>query len=565
MNKARKKFIMFAELAIVLLLALLLSVINVINFAMAAEEADTITKQISQSNGYVRGGENPNQNNNPAPGAQFSGDTQKDSSSSVQAEPDSNSENTEVIQNKGESSDLQGSFNQQSESEKPDGEPPQIPDGEIPNDQPPQMADGEMPNDQPPQMADGEMPNDQPPQMPDGQMPEWQPPRTQENGTTVNNVITTATYPTANTNNTSENGDTSIPDKKSFKPSGTGNNGGFHLNNRGNMMGPNSAEMSSSLRYFTYAFDENGNAEKISFRISAVTEEEALEWASSLVDGSTGWTNITYRYRVYTDNDKTYVTVIDQSRELWPCYRILIITVIGGIVVVLLSLILLVLMGKKMFKPVEDADRKQKQFIAKLENEFKMPLTIINANTETLEREGGSNEETKSINKQVKRMTRLVKELGALTVLEDADKAISKINLSDYVVAMLENNRTKFVKKNITLEYDIDSEVVFSGDEESFRRVVDELISNSLKFSVSRAGFTLNKQNDRIKFYLTNDTNLPDGSCDQIFDRFTTLENNVETGGAGLGLSYVKDIVRSHNGRVNAEVKDGIMNIRIDL
>ncbi len=547
---------MFAELAIILLLAVLLSVINVINFAMAAEEADTITKQISQSNGSVRGGGNENQNNNSSPDAQISGGTQTDTSSDNLTEPNSNSENTEVIQDKAESSDMQDTANGQPEGEMPGGEPPQMPEGEMPGGEPPQMPEGEIPGGEPPQMPEGEMPGGEPPQMPEGNIPP------------ENNVITTATSPTTSTDNTAESSDTSVPEKKSYKPSGTnanGNNGGFRLNNKGNMMGPNSTEMSSSLRYFTYAFDEDGNGEKVSFRISAVTEEEALEWASSLVNGSTGWTNITYRYRVYTNNGKTYVTVIDQSRELWPCYRILIITVIGGIVVVLLSLLLLVFIGKKMFKPVEDADRKQKQFIAKLENEFKMPLTIINANTETLEREGGTNEETKSINKQVKRMTRLVRELGALTVLEDTDKSMSKIDLSDYVIASLENSRKKFVEKRITLEYDIESEVVLSGDEESFRKVVDELISNSLKFSVSKASFILNKQNDRIRFYLSNDTKLPDGSCDQIFDRFTTLENNIETGGAGLGLSYVKDIVRSHNGRVSAEVKDGIMNIRIDL
>ena len=61
-------------------------------------------------------------------------------------------------------------------------------------------------------------------------------------------------------------------------------------------------------------------------QISAVTEEEALSWARSLRgENKRGWTRGVYRYRVYKTNHITYVTVIDQSRELLPCFRILLI------------------------------------------------------------------------------------------------------------------------------------------------------------------------------------------------------------------------------------------------
>ena len=63
----------------------------------------------------------------------------------------------------------------------------------------------------------------------------------------------------------------------------------------------------------------------------------------------------------------------------------------------------------------------------------------------------------------------------------------------------------------------------------------------------------------------TNDTSLADGSIDQIFDRFTTLENAKDKNTVGLGLSYVKDIVKAHNGRVSANVKDNIFTLEIAL
>lgn len=123
----------------------------------------------------------------------------------------------------------------------------------------------------------------------------------------------------------------------------------------------------------------------------------------------------------------------------------------------------------------------------------------------------------------------------------------------------------KFDEKGIELNQDIQPDVIFRGDEEGIRKVISELISNSVKFALSKATFSLKKQNERIKIVQMNDTDLPNGSCDQIFDRFTRLDNATDKEGAGLGLSYVKDIVKAHNGRTSAKVNNGIFTITIDL
>ena len=46
-DKVRKKFVLYAELSVFILLTVLLSVINVINFTMVAEDADHMTEAIS--------------------------------------------------------------------------------------------------------------------------------------------------------------------------------------------------------------------------------------------------------------------------------------------------------------------------------------------------------------------------------------------------------------------------------------------------------------------------------------------------------------------------------------
>ncbi len=421
MNKARNRFILLTELIIILLLSLLLTVINVLNFTMAADDADFLTAQIAQRHGVL----DPSQNPEP--------------------------ENTEADAQK------QG---------------------------------------------------------------------------------------------ISDNPQTKKP---------------FRLDNgRFGSMGPNSPEMNSSLRYFTFAFDKEDKASVVEFRMSSVSQTEAEEWARSLLGGTTGWTNVSYRYRVYQDGKQTFVTVIDQSRELWPSYRILIISLVGGGIFIILSFVLAHIIGRKLFKPLEEADRKQKLFIAQLENEFKMPLTIINADTETLERQSGTNLQTQSINKQVKRMTRLVKDLGTLSLFEETESK-TKTDISDLLTAMLENSRSAFSERNLTLTHTIEPNITLNIIDETAQKLLRELIDNALHFSVSQASFTLQKHNDRIKLIQSNDTTLPNGNYDQIFDRFVRLDNAANISGTGLGLAYVKSIMQSHNGRLSAVVKNGTMIITLDL
>jgi len=332
-------------------------------------------------------------------------------------------------------------------------------------------------------------------------------------------------------------------------------------------MGPNSPEMNSSMRYFTYSFDENGNAQKVVFKMSSYSEEEAKKWAESLINNAspTGWTNTTYRYRIFEDNEVKMVTVIDEGRELYTSYRILIISLVGGAVMLLLGLLFLHFLGKRLFKPLEESDRKQKQFISGIESSFKMPLTIISANTEYIERQNGPTSQTDIINNQVRKMNSLVKDLGSLTIFDEQEKTETRMNLSDTLIRIIDTRREAFEERKIQTELDIDPDIIIDADDQAIKKAFAEIADNSIEFSLTKAVFELKKNNDRIRICVKNDTDLPNGTYDQVFDRFTKLKNAENKEGRGLGLSYVKDVFHAHNARVSARVSDGSFIIRIDL
>ena len=363
-----------------------------------------------------------------------------------------------------------------------------------------------------------------------------------------------------------------LAENQGLFPGQRGMENGMRMNMRGGRpaqmgpMGPDSPEMAASMRYFTFAFDDSGNAERVAFFISAVSEEDALSWAKSLLsEGETGWTATTYRYRVYELNGRTYVTVIDQGRELLPSYRILIISLIGLGAGLAVSCLVLMAIGRRLFAPLEEADRKQKRFIAQVEREFKAPLTVINANTEIMERQSGETDETRSINRQVKRMTALVKDLASLGVYEEGDMTRTELDLSALAMAAADAARPDFEARGRQIRLNAAGKVMVRGDSEALSDLFVELVDNAKKFSLSWAELSVRREADRVAIIATNDTALPAGSVDQVFDRFTRLSNARDLPGVGLGLARAKEIVALHNGRASARVADGVFTLRINL
>ncbi len=346
-------------------------------------------------------------------------------------------------------------------------------------------------------------------------------------------------------------------------PQNAKRNGGFRMG----PMGPDSPEMDASLRYFTIAFSSDGSAaETVAFRMSAVTESEAREWTSGLLKESAGWTRGTYRYRVYRIQDRVFVTVIDQGRELLPSYRILLISAAGEILCPVLCWFALRGIGKKLYAPIEEAERKQKNFIRNANREFRLPLTIIGGNTELAERTYGPDDRTRSTRRQLAKLNELVSRLESLRMYDDETASPSDVPLSLLLADALEREEKSFSARGLELSKEIGPDIRIQADPEAMNRMIDEIIGNAVKFAVTKASFVLKREGGHVLLEAGNDTTLPDGSVNQVFDRFTTLEEpDSGKAGAGLGLSHVKEIVQAHQGRVSAQVADGVFLLRISL
>ena len=194
-------------------------------------------------------------------------------------------------------------------------------------------------------------------------------------------------------------------------------------------------------------------------------------------------------------------------------------------------------------------------------------LTLDRTNITALRylREMGETEQTQSINRQVRRMTALVKDLATFAVFDDTDASRNRCDLSAMAMAAADVTRSQYGEKGDLLRLDVGEHITVTGDSEAMGDMLIELMDNAMKFAETWAQVTITEQNGRVCIVAANDTKLPDGPVDQAMDRFTRLDNARDLPGVGLGLSHVKEIVRFHTGRVNAKVVDGVFTLTVNL
>lgn len=330
--------------------------------------------------------------------------------------------------------------------------------------------------------------------------------------------------------------------------------------------GPGQEGMMESLRYFTYDVTSNSFIVK---NMDYIEEEEASTWAIALSKGaSIGWSNSTYRYRVYNDKNSVYVTVIDQGRELSPSYRILTLSLITGGVGLVVILLLAILISKRITKPIEDSVNKQKRFVKDASLALKTPVSVISIDNQTLVNQFGQSEMNLSINAQVKKLIDLQNQLEALDVISSKDAFKEEVNLSNLLKDVSLPYLLPFEDNHKKLEIEIEDGITLFADRQMLRKAFVEILDNALKYSESDAKLRLSKMDERIEILFENDAKgIPNGSLDQVFEPFYKLDYQDQSAyqGAGMGLTVVADIVKAHKGRIFAFGKEDRFLLKIEF
>lgn len=325
-----------------------------------------------------------------------------------------------------------------------------------------------------------------------------------------------------------------------------------------------SPEAPYETRYFTALLDSEGAiiATNTGF-IAAITTEEAADYAKKAFSGgkNSGFDG-NYKYSAVPYNGETLIVFLDCSRDLATFRSFLATSALVSFVGIAAVFLLVLIFSKAAVKPIAQSYEKQKRFITDAGHEIKTPLTIIGANTEVLELEGGENEWTRSIKGQVGRLTALTADLIALSRMDEENSPLqmTDFSLSDAVMETMEGFAALAKSRGKALTLQVESGISYHGNESAIRQLVSILGDNALKYASDAITISLQRQhkNSRLCFYNAVEE-IKCGNLDVLFERFYRRDSsrNSETGGHGIGLSVAKAIATAHKGRITAESPDG--------
>lgn len=209
----------------------------------------------------------------------------------------------------------------------------------------------------------------------------------------------------------------------------------------------------------------------------------------------------------------------------------------------------------------------KQDFISTLSHELKTPLTSIMMGASMLEEDTilkNKNESEKiieTLQEDSQKLLNMIDNLLRLTELENEQTYLS-LELTD-IAEIVNNSIRSFVtialSKNIKIYLEKQKNLsLFNIDREKFFWVVNNLISNAIKYSVYGGEIYILLETNKDSLILTvkdfgigiSPENIP-----KIFDKF--YRGNDTSNGTGLGLPLSKQIVELHNGTITCDSKVG--------
>jgi len=215
-------------------------------------------------------------------------------------------------------------------------------------------------------------------------------------------------------------------------------------------------------------------------------------------------------------------------------------------------------------------DDMRKEFVANVSHELRTPLTTVKSYTETLIEGAIEDREIALdflgiIDSEADRMAFLVRDLLQLTRFDNKQVRldITEIEMNEFLNITVRQNKIHAEAKNQELTFEpYPHDVVIYGDRDRVGQVVNNIVTNAIKYSLEQAQIRIYIGEDAQYYKISvRDTGMGISREDlpRIFERFYRVDKarSRAMGGTGLGLAIAKEIMEGHGGRLTAESEYG--------
>lgn len=222
----------------------------------------------------------------------------------------------------------------------------------------------------------------------------------------------------------------------------------------------------------------------------------------------------------------------------------------------------LALSFNEMAYELNKLEEMRRKFISDISHDLRTPLTTINGFVKaildgTIEKEK-QKKYLEIVSEESERLTKLTNDILDLSRIQSREVPLEKtdFDINELLINEIDKFEEKILNKGINIKINLSKEnSIVNGDIGQITRVIYNLLDNGIKFCNENGLIKIETlaKNDKIYVSIMNTgSEINSEDISRIWDRFHKIDisRGKDKTGSGLGLSIVKEIIKSHDEKI---------------
>ena len=228
----------------------------------------------------------------------------------------------------------------------------------------------------------------------------------------------------------------------------------------------------------------------------------------------------------------------------------------------------------QMAASLEEQQQVRRDFIANAAHELRTPLTNLKGYLEAL-RDGVAPADRATFESLLEEADRLVRLSRSLDTLAEGDAATElppagDVDVTGVIRSAVDLARPTFGRADLALVMDVPPSLSARANADHLAQVLANLLQNALRYTPAGGRVTIHGErrlNDVLISITNTGAGIPAADLPRVFERFYRVDKSRHeaSGGAGIGLAIVQQLVEAAGGRVGVESRDGLTKFWFSL
>ncbi len=251
-----------------------------------------------------------------------------------------------------------------------------------------------------------------------------------------------------------------------------------------------------------------------------------------------------------------YLVIEINANEKWlNFFKIKVI--VYGVIFFLILFIAGYFLLKLLLKPMRESLYLLDRFIKDTTHELNTPISAILMNIETFPRDKLDEKSAKKIHRidiAARTISTIYNDLTYMALKNQVKSEDERVNITQLMQERVEFFKIIATQKKLTCKLDLDDAVTIMIDKAKITRVIDNLISNAIKYNKKSGFIHVSLKQD---YFMIEDSGIgmKKKEIKEIFERYTRF--NSSEGGFGIGLNIVAAIASEYQLAITIDSKLG--------